>query len=406
MARRVRSSTLETRSARLKLPVSKQAIWITIGHGLGIGYRRNQGPGSWSGRQADGKGGYQTFVVATADDYDTANGGTVMDYWQCLDAIRAIGLGKADDDGTKLQSVADAVAAYRADLKARGGEEANAQRLLPHLPTALSSKIVASLNSRELRHFRDGLLEKGLKPGSVSRYCKSLAAALSLAAAHDPRVKNRDSWRIGLAALPDSSESRNVILSDTEVRHVVRTAYEVSQSLGLFVELAAVTGARPSQLKRLVVADVQKARLMMPSSKKGKGRKRIEHRPVPIPEALALRLRGVSKGKSADAPLLVTDDGAPWPKNHRTEAREVVTRAGLDPDEVTIYALRHSSIVRQLLKGIPVRIVADAHDTSVAMIEKTYSKYISHHADDLLRGALLDVGEPPAANVVPLGERS
>jgi hypothetical protein len=39
-----------------------------------------------------------------------------------------------------------------------------------------------------------------------------------------------------------------------------------------------------------------------------------------------------------------------------------------------MYALRHSSIVRQLLAGVPVRIVAAGHDTSVKMIEHTYSR--------------------------------
>ena len=62
-----------------------------------------------------------------------------------------------------------------------------------------------------------------------------------------------------------------------------------------------------------------------------------------------------------------------------------------DPAEVTMYALRHSSIVRQLLAGVPVRIVAAGRDTSVAMIERNYSRYITDHADALVRGAMLDL---------------
>jgi hypothetical protein len=65
--------------------------------------------------------------------------------------------------------------------------------------------------------------------------------------------------------------------------------------------------------------------------------------------------------------------------------------AGQDPAEVTIYALRHSSIVRQLLAGVPVRIVAAGHDTSVAMIERNYSRFITDHADALVRGAMLNL---------------
>ena len=68
---------------------------------------------------------------------------------------------------------------------------------------------------------------------------------------------------------------------------------------------------------------------------------------------------------------------------------------------MTVYALRHSNIVRQLLANVPIRVVAVNHDTSVAMIEKTYSKYIGDHADSVVRPALLDLAAP-TGNVVPL----
>ena len=77
-------------------------------------------------------------------------------------------------------------------------------------------------------------------------------------------------------------------------------------------------------------------------------------------------------------------------------------RAGLDPSEVTIYALRHSNIVRQLLAGVPARVVAVNHDTSIAMLERTYSRYIGDHADALARRALLDTTVLPNSNVVPI----
>ena len=67
-----------------------------------------------------------------------------------------------------------------------------------------------------------------------------------------------------------------------------------------------------------------------------------------------------------------------------------------------MYALRHSNIVRQILAGVPIRVVAVNHDTSVAMIERTYSRYIGDHSDQLARGALLDTTKPGGANVVPM----
>jgi hypothetical protein len=58
--------------------------------------------------------------------------------------------------------------------------------------------------------------------------------------------------------------------------------------------------------------------------------------------------------------------------------------------------------VRQLLANVPIRIVATLHDTSVKMIERTYSRYIASHSDEIARRALLDVALPAAENVVPL----
>jgi hypothetical protein len=58
-----------------------------------------------------------------------------------------------------------------------------------------------------------------------------------------------------------------------------------------------------------------------------------------------------------------------------------------------------------LLRGTPVRIVASLHDTSVAMIERTYSKHIATYSDDLVRGGLLDVAVPADGKVVTLAKR-
>jgi len=58
--------------------------------------------------------------------------------------------------------------------------------------------------------------------------------------------------------------------------------------------------------------------------------------------------------------------------------------------------------VRQILAGVPVRVVAVNHDTSILMIERTYSRYIGDHADALARKALLDLASPAGGNVVPI----
>ena len=187
------------------------------------------------------------------------------------------------------------------------------------------------------------------------------------------------------------------------MRTIIAAAYKVSEKLGLFVEVAAATGARPSQLSRLHGEDVQltgKTRLMVPVSRKGRGKKETARRPVPVTEALAQRLAG------RHGVLLPRPDGEAWVKNdHSRLFAKAVEAAGLDPDVVTIYALRHSSIVRQLLANVPVRVVAALHDTSAVQLERTYSKFIADHSDELARATLLqtsaEIVSLRAANEVP-----
>jgi hypothetical protein len=68
------------------------------------------------------------------------------------------------------------------------------------------------------------------------------------------------------------------------------------------------------------------------------------------------------------------------------------------PSVFRSYALRHTSIVRQLISNVPIRVVAALHDTSVIMIERNYSEYIADHSDDLARPTLLET----SAEIVPL----
>src|SRR5262249_5556914 len=330
-------------------------------------------------------------------------------FWQAQGKAGALARGSGG--GGRPCTVAEALDPYAADLKARGGLVANAQRVRYHLPPALAAKAIALLTSRELQRLRDGLALK-IKPASVNRIFRGLKAALNLAAKHDPRITNVNAWKVGLAALPDAHQARNTILKDEQVRVLIAAAYTEDDALGLLVEVGAVTGARPSQLERLEVGDLQidradGPRLLMPSSRKGRGRKRIDRHPIPIPMTLADRLRRAAGEREALAPLLLRTNNGPWSASradHWRPFQRAVARAGLDPS-VTFYALRHSSIVRALLAGVPVRLVAVAHDTSIPMIERSYSRYIGDHADAVLRRALLDTAAPVGDNIVALSGR-
>jgi integrase len=395
----------------LKLKVRKKPYDFTsISAGIQLGYRRCKGAGRWVVKVADGHGSYWTKRVAYADDHEDADGEHILTWWQSQDKARALARGK--DAGGRPATVAEALADYEADLIARSASPTNARRVRALLPSTILAKPVALLTARELKHLRDGLIAKGAKPASVNRDLKGFKAALNLAAAHDPRITNGAAWRTALAALPDAHYARNVILTDEQVRALIAAAYAENHALGLLVETAAVTGARVSQLARLEVADLQAdrldPRLMMPSSRKGKGVKRIERKPVPITAILAARLQQAAGDRARTELLLLRADGTRWQPakaDYRLPFIRAVTRVRLDLATVTLYSLRHSSIVRALLAGVPTRVVAAQHDTSVPMLERTYSQHILDHSDTVARRALLDTALPDAGNVVALPGR-
>lgn len=418
MPRRIRSN-LETRTSRLSLPIAKKPIFVRVKPGVGLGYRRNRTAGTWVVRVADGTGGNWTEAIGLADDYDEANGDGVLDYWQAQDKAKARAASEQGNAIKKRVTLDEALDSYEADLKTRAGDLGNVARVRGHLPQKLLKKPVADLTWAELRKWRDGLAAT-VAPATVNRICTGLKAALNLTAA-DPeqRIASRQPWEAGLATILDAEESRNVVLSDEIVRRVMAEAYNHSTEFGLLVHVAAETGARVSQIAQLKVQDLQAdrsdPRLMVPSSRKGRGRKKIARRPVPISVALAKRLADAVRDQQGNAPLLSKPvsgrwGGGPWKKSdHARPFGDIVERLGLVDwrqlgyqAEVTMYALRHTSIVRAILANVPLRVIAANHDTSVVMIERNYSAYISDHADAVARAALLDFVEPVTANIVPI----
>jgi site-specific recombinase XerD len=173
------------------------------------------------------------------------------------------------------------------------------------------------------------------------------------------------------------------------------------------VEILAITGARYSQAAALQIRDLRdqgdSPKLLVPVSKKGRGQKPVSHHAVAISKTLAAKLRNAAGGRPPGDPLLLQKSGEPWGRNdHLRLFRKSVAAAGLDPS-VSSYALRHSSIVRQLLANVPPRTCAACHDTSIKMLEQHYSVFIADHSDALTRAILIDTGQPmqPLAVVRP-----
>jgi integrase len=144
-------------------------------------------------------------------------------------------------------------------------------------------------------------------------------------------------------------------------------------------------------------------RLMIPVSRKGRGQKSRTHTAVPVALDIVELLRSAVQGRNGAEPLLLrphwrqikptswelvgrgrwmasSELNRPWQK--------ILLEAGV-PATTVPYALRHSSIVRAITAGLPLRQVAGLHDTSTTMIERHYSAFVVDALDELARRAVV-----------------
>jgi integrase len=421
--RRVDDARIETRTARAKLEPRQNPYYRALSPDLHLGYRKvPNGPGRWVKRtQVDGRYVNENLRTAdgqfiVADDIAVADGTRVLDYRQAQQLALSA---QASATGTdKMLDVRDALDRYEADLRQRGGEISNVARVRGHLPETFGATIVARLEARHFNAWAKALDAAQLEPATRNRINNALRAALNLAARNDRRIMSVWAWETALRALPNAVKARKMILSDQQVIGLVDAAYRVDPDFGIFTEVCAETGARPSQIGRLNVEDLQGTRLFVPRSRKGRVEKSIEQLPIAISADLALRLAAKAKGRAPEAPLLVmpkpdsnrwiqewTEDGGRWGKsNHTRRFAEAVAQYDRAlpklPAGITLYALRHSSIVRALKAGTNVRIVAAWHDTSTKEIETHYARFITDHTEEFQRRSLL---KRPNRSVVPAG---
>jgi hypothetical protein len=109
MPRKLRSSC-EHATGRLKLAIQKRPNGIRLGPGF---CRRNEGPCSWVVRTSDGE-----TTIGIADDYEPANGKTVLSFDQAVTEWRKLFHGEDAAEGpTKLITVDKMLRAYEADLR-------------------------------------------------------------------------------------------------------------------------------------------------------------------------------------------------------------------------------------------------------------------------------------------------
>jgi integrase len=386
--------------------------WTAIGgvrNSLKLGYRRGSKRASWIAKIVH-EGHRLQAVLGPAD---SAKGALTHQ-----DAIRKA-VEWATSERARIAAgvepiapttVANAVKLYveqRVARNPRAGADAK-YRLAAYLSgnERLAALPLARVTAIELLHWRQSL-PTAFKPSTVNRLLNDVKACLRAAVERDwrnlPSTIGKE-IEVGLRGVPNAEKPRHALLTDSDIRKVIDASYNVDPDLGALVLVLAATGGRFSQVANLAVADVQVngQRVMLPVSNKGKGKKVRSQVPVPIGRDVLDRLKPLLDGRSANEILLerwvhrqvsptewVRVERSPWEAASLMQRgwRRALAATGLGVIEP--YALRHSSIVRQLREGLPTRLVAALHDTSVTMIERNYAFYIADALDELARRAIV-----------------
>ena len=90
MARTIRDSTLESRTARARLKPSGKPYFRAIDAGLHLGYRKGKTGGKWLLRWYLGNQNYRIETIGPADDTIDGDGSQILSYSQAQAAARQI----------------------------------------------------------------------------------------------------------------------------------------------------------------------------------------------------------------------------------------------------------------------------------------------------------------------------
>ncbi|TPK52890.1 MULTISPECIES: tyrosine-type recombinase/integrase [unclassified Mesorhizobium] len=448
MARTRTDAAITTRNARKQLKPRKKPYCRSLGPTVAIGYQRKLRGGVWQAIESLGGKRYRVEQIGIADDFLEANGINVFDYEQAKSAALAkVSSWHAEDIASAegpsptvrsaVENYIEVQAARERAVMGKGRLRGDARlRLSRHvLSDPVADITLHGLKEADLDQWRSRR-SPDLSVSTVRRVVNDLKAALNGAAVKnrsrlpaDVAIVIKNGLSAGEASTPLARDQ--AALPDADIRRIIGAARAVDidqdwdGDLLRVVLVLSATGARFSQVSRMTVGDVQipQRRLMVPTSRKGRGAKKTTHIGIRVGidvieqlrpaiagkqrgEALLQRWRHVqTKATETQPPQWVRDARGPWIAASELARPwlEIVTRAGLSRDVVP-YSLRHSSIVRQLRAGLPVRLVAALHDTSTTMIERHYASAIVDLLDDLSASAVIPlIGEQqPSDNVVPL----
>jgi integrase len=385
MVRKLRDKRLETRTGRFDLEIKKKPIFVSIGRGLSIGYRRTKkADGTWIFRSADGKGGMRTQAIGKADDFNEADGVNYLDFWQAQDKVKEIGL----PDRPQLPgsiTIRQAFDNYLPTLEGKNPRSARTTkgRLNKHFFPGRDSLRVVDLTKTVLETWQASMVRKSADKESVRRSKDTANRLLSMVKAflnhaqQDEKngIPSDNAWRL-VKPFRNVAKPREVRFSPEQARRLIANVEE--PHFKDVVEGSYLTGARYEEQIGAKIRDFDRSsRTLHVSGKTGS-------RDIILQKSAQSHFLRLTKNRSPEDYIYVRPDGLPWkPSQQNRRVKKAVEKAGLD-ERGTLYALRHAYISEAIERNTPTLVIAENCGTSVRMIEITYAKILREKARKLI----------------------
>ena len=411
MARKVRNSSLETRSARARLKTAHKPYYRLIEPGLHVGYRKNaSGPGAWIVRRYTGNGNYTAENIRTADgalivadDFTEADGHAVLTFGQAQERAKAHR--PADRQSKGPYTVTDALHDYLEYLEGDGRSPHLIRdvrsRAAVHILPALATTRAAALTTDRLRRWcagvaksaprlrtgkgkplqyraaADGDEAKRRRRSSANRTWTVLRAALNHAF-RDGKIASDTAWR-KVQPFRNVDAARIRYLTVAEGKRLINAADPEFRPL---VQAALASGCRYGELIRLQVHDFNpdSGTIVIRQSKSGKPRH------VVLTDEGAALFTQLAAGRSGSERLLRRTDGEPWKSSHQIRRMaEVCSRAKIEP-AISFHGLRHTYASLAVMNGTPLLVVAkNLGHADTRMVERHYGHLAPSYVADAIR---------------------
>ena len=427
MARTIRDTTLDTRTARARLEVRKKPYWRLIDQGCHLGYYKGKRGGTWTARYFLGAGRYAEQKLGTADDTQDADGVAVLSFKHAQDAARgwfseqaraAAGLGRANGPYTVADAIKDYLAWMESERK-KSTEDARTRAEALILPV-LGAIEIAKLTPDQIRDWRTSLVETPprlrTRRGEEQRYrdtsddpeatrrrqatanrtLTTLKAALNYAWGEN-KIASADAWQ-RVKSFRDVDTARVGYLNQDQITRLVNAC---DPGFRPMVQGALLTGCRYGELAALRVDDFnpdEGGSVRVRYSKSGKPRL------VWLTDEGRALFEAVTAGRQGKNFIFPRPDGKPWARDmQQRPLRKACERAGIDPP-TNFHALRHTYASLLVMAGVPLVVVAkNLGHADTRMCERHYMHLAPSYVAQTIRSHAPKLGIVKPGKVARLG---